>query len=172
MSPEQVCTEAEPLDHERILEKWLDTRCLTGKSAEGFTPTEGKGFVADTLEMAARWSDLPQIYEDVVAAINSVEGTLAGSAHQSHAYVDGACLYFSLRGEVDLHQRQAWYDQVWKAVNEILIAKGSAISHHHGIGLLRSPYIGQALGEGHRVLRDLKAALDPEGLFNPGKFDL
>ncbi|MGC5246244.1 FAD-binding oxidoreductase [Gordonia sp. DT219] len=169
---EQVCAAAQPLDQDAILEKWLDTRYLTGKSAEGFKPTEGKGFVADTLEMAARWADLPQIYDEVVAAINSVEGTLAGSAHQSHAYVDGACLYFSLRGEVNLEHRQDWYDQVWKAVNEILIAKGSAISHHHGVGLLRSPYVGQALGEGHRVLAATKAALDPKGLFNPGKFGL
>jgi hypothetical protein len=50
--------------------------------------------VADTLEMAGPWSDLAAIYTDVVAAINAVPGTLAGSAHQSHAYVDGACLYF------------------------------------------------------------------------------
>jgi alkyldihydroxyacetonephosphate synthase len=169
---EQVCNDAVPLDHEAILEKWLDTRYLTGKSAEGFTPTEGKGFVADTLEMAARWSDLPEIYDAVVGAINSVEGTLAGSAHQSHAYVDGACLYFSLRGEVEMEQRQSWYDEVWAAVNKILLDKESAISHHHGVGLLRSPYVGKALGGGIQVLSGLMDALDPKGLFNPGKFGL
>ncbi|MDI7047758.1 FAD-binding oxidoreductase, partial [Escherichia coli] len=66
----------------------LDTRYLTGKSAEGFK--RSPGFVADTLEMVGPWKDLPGIYADVVAAINAVPGTLAGSAHQSHAYVDGA----------------------------------------------------------------------------------
>jgi hypothetical protein len=35
--------------------------------------------VADTLEMAGPWSDLAAIYTDVVAAINAVPGTLAGS---------------------------------------------------------------------------------------------
>ena len=54
--------------------------------------------------MIGRWRDLPAIYDEVVAAINAVPGTLAGSAHQSHAYVDGACLYFSLRGDVAVDQ--------------------------------------------------------------------
>ncbi|MBA5760416.1 FAD-binding oxidoreductase, partial [Escherichia coli] len=37
------------LDGDAIFEKWLDTRYLTGKSAEGFK--RSPGFVADTLEM-------------------------------------------------------------------------------------------------------------------------
>ena len=35
--------------------------------------------------MIGRWRDLPAIYDEVVAAINAVPGTLAGSAHQSQA---------------------------------------------------------------------------------------
>lgn len=165
-----VCQDATVLDQDAILERWLDTRYLTGKSAEGFKASEG--FVADTLEMVAPWSKLPGIYDRVVAAINSVPGTNAGSAHQSHAYVDGACLYFSLRGTVDVAARQAWYDQVWQAVNSVLIEENAAISHHHGCGLLRSPYVADALGSGFTVLAELKQALDPKGILNPGKLGL
>jgi len=168
---DRVCAGlGEKLDGDAIFEKWLETRFLTGKSAEGFK--RGPGFVADTLEMIGRWRDLPAIYDEVVAAINAVPGTLAGSAHQSHAYVDGACLYFSLRGDVPVDRRREWYRAAWDAANAVLIRHGSALSHHHGVGLLRSPYMKEALGSAFPLLEKVKAALDPGNMLNPGKLGL
>src|SRR5256885_7005936 len=67
---ERVCAPlGERLDGAATLERWLDTRYLTGKSAEGFK--KGPGFVADTLEMCGPWKDLPAIYEEVVAALQA-----------------------------------------------------------------------------------------------------
>ncbi|RYX87062.1 MAG: FAD-binding oxidoreductase [Bradyrhizobiaceae bacterium] len=168
---EKACGElGERLESDAILERWLDTRYLTGKSAEGFTPSPG--FVADTLEMIGPWRDLPAIYEEVVQAINSVPGTLAGSAHQSHAYVDGACLYFSLRGEVEVENRQTWYRQAWDAANAVIIKYNATLSHHHGVGLLRAPYMADSLGTAFPVLETIKTALDPNNILNPGKLGL
>ncbi|MEL4072956.1 FAD-binding oxidoreductase [Ochrobactrum sp. GPK 3] len=168
---EKVCAElGDKLDGDTIFEKWLDTRYLTGKSAEGFK--RSPGFVADTLEMTGCWRDLPAIYDEVVAAINAVPGTLAGSAHQSHAYVDGACLYFSLRGDVDVEKRAEWYRAAWDAANAVLIKYGAALSHHHGVGLLRAPYMKDALGSAFPLLETVKKALDPDNLLNPGKLGL
>lgn len=168
---EQVCKErGEVLDADAMLERWLDTRYLTGKSSEGFTPSPG--FVSDTLEMTGPWSQLPQIYDEVVAAIAAVPGTLAGSAHQSHAYVDGACLYFSLRGEVSVEVRADWYRKAWDAANAVLLKHRAALSHHHGIGLLRAPYMREGLGSAFPVLETVKRALDPKGILNPGKLGL
>ncbi|MCH4542881.1 FAD-binding oxidoreductase [Ochrobactrum sp. POC9] len=168
---EKVCAElGDKLDGDVIFEKWLDTRYLTGKSAEGFK--RSPGFVADTLEMTGCWRDLPAIYDEVVAAINAVPGTLAGSAHQSHAYVDGACLYFSLRGDVDVEKRAEWYRAAWGAANAVLIKYGAALSHHHGVGLLRAPYMKDALGSAFPLLETVKKALDPDNLLNPGKLGL
>lgn len=168
---EKVCAElGDKLDGDTIFEKWLDTRYLTGKSAEGFK--RSRGFVADTLEMTGCWRDLPAIYDEVVAAINAVPGTLAGSAHQSHAYVDGACLYFSLRGDVDVEKRAEWYRAAWDAANAVLIKYGAALSHHHGVGMLRAPYMKDALGSAFPLLETVKQALDPDNLLNPGKLGL
>jgi alkyldihydroxyacetonephosphate synthase len=168
---EKACAElGDRLESDAILERWLDTRYLTGKSAEGFTPSPG--FVADTLEMIGPWRDLPAIYDEVVQAINSVPGTLAGSAHQSHAYVDGACLYFSLRGEVEVENRQKWYRQAWDAANAVIIKYNATLSHHHGVGLLRAPYMAESLGTAFPVLETIKAALDPKNILNPGKLGL
>lgn len=166
-----VCEElGEKLDGDAIFERWLETRYLTGKSAEGFK--RSPGFVADTLEMSGRWSDLPAIYTEVVNAVNAVPGTLAGSAHQSHAYVDGACLYFSLRGDVEVERRGLWYRQAWDAANAVLIKYNAALSHHHGVGLLRAPYMQESLGSAFEVLRTIKRTLDPQNILNPGKLGL
>ncbi|MNX44286.1 putative FAD-linked oxidoreductase [compost metagenome] len=168
---EGVCEElGEKLDGDAVLERWLETRYLTGKSAEGFK--RSPGFVADTLEMAGRWSDLAAIYTEVVNAVNAVPGTLAGSAHQSHAYVDGACLYFSLRGEVEVDRRAQWYRQAWDAANAVLIKYNAALSHHHGVGLLRAPYMQESLGSAFPVLQSIKRTLDPQNILNPGKLGL
>ncbi len=168
---ERVCKPTgEKLDDEAIFERWLDTRYLTGKSAEGFK--KSPGLVADTLEMIGRWRDLSAVYDDVVAAINAVPGTLAGSAHQSHAYIDGACLYFSLRGDVDVSQRAAWYRAAWDAANAVLIKHNTSLSHHHGVGLLRSPYMKASLGDAFSVLAEIKQTLDPQNILNPGKLGL
>jgi len=168
---EGVCEElGEKLDGEAIFERWLETRYLTGKSAEGFK--RSPGFVADTLEMSGRWSDLSAIYNEVVAAVNAVPGTLAGSAHQSHAYVDGACLYFSLRGDVAVEQRATWYRAAWDAANAVLIKYNAALSHHHGVGLLRAPYMQESLGDAFNLMLAVKRQLDPQNLLNPGKLGL
>src|SRR5690554_2066166 len=168
---ERICAvSARRLDDDAIFERWLSTRFLTGKSAEGFTPSPG--FVSDTLEMIGPWRDLPAIYDEVVEALTSVPGTLAGSAHQSHAYVDSACLYFSLRGEVAFSERAAWYRAAWDAANAVVLKHGATLSHHHGVGLLRSPYLASSLGGAFEVLRAVKSALDPGNRLNPGKLGL
>ncbi|MEU6741192.1 FAD-binding oxidoreductase [Streptosporangium sandarakinum] len=169
---EEVCGERSSvtLDGEAVLARWLDERMLVGKSGDGFA--KGPGFVADTCEIAGAWSSLPAIYDEVVAAIEAVPGTLRASAHQSHAYTDGACLYFSLRGDVERERRREWYRAAWDAANEVLIRHGAAISHHHGVGLLRSPYVERSLGSGFATLVAVKQALDPTGIMNPGKLGL
>ena len=48
---------------------------------------------------------------------------------------------------------------------------GGTLSGEHGIGSAKAPYLGWALGEaGVDLTRRIKAALDPQGILNPGKF--
>lgn len=167
----QTCAETgTELDSDAIMERWMDTRYLTGKSAEGFK--KSPGFVADTLEMTGAWADLPAIYDEVVEALVGVPGTLAGSAHQSHAYTSAGCLYFSLRGDVEVADRADWYRAAWDAANAVVIKHGATLSHHHGVGLLRAPYMADSLGSSFQVLTAVKRALDPDNLLNPLKLGL
>jgi glycolate oxidase len=52
-----------------------------------------------------------------------------------------------------------------------VLANNGAITGEHGVGLAKKPWIRQALGEvSFATHRALKAALDPNGILNPGKF--
>lgn len=155
-----------PVDH------WFETRndvSALGRVVE-------MGVVVDTIEVSASWAQLPGLYEQAVQAVRSLEGTLAASAHLSHAYLDGGCLYFTFAGIGSDPDDDAWaeayYNSAWGAVMRATFDHHGSISHHHGVGLLRGPYLSRALGEGFDVLRRVKAALDPNGILNPGKLGL
>ena len=49
---------------------------------------------------------------------------------------------------------------------------GGSMEYCHGVGLRLSHLMDSELGNGLDVLRDLKRALDPQGLLNPGKLGL
>ena len=132
-----------------------------------------KGFAVDTMEVTAPWGAAAQVYADVQQAMMAVEGTKVASAHQSHAYTDGACLYFSFAARPeDPADREAWYTAVWDAGTRAALAAGGSLSHHHGVGLNRSRFMREALGGGLDVLQGIKRALDPNGILNPGKLGM
>ncbi len=128
------------------------------------------GLVVDTIEVAARWSALAALYRAGLAALHATTGTILASAHQSHAYPDGACLYFTFAGQPD--DPEGYYAKAWEALMTATLEAGGTISHHHGIGLNRARWLRAELGTGFGVLESLKAALDPNGILNPGKLGL
>ena len=186
---DEECAGAEALDTD-LVEQWLGHR----NDVSALAPLYRAGIVVDTMEISGSWRALPGIYERSVDALRSIDGTLAASAHQSHAYGDGACLYFTFAGRdpaassadgegaVDRGlgfgdpERDAWaehyYVAAWDAVMGIVSDAGAAISHHHGVGLNRGRFMARALGGSHAVLRTVKEALDPRGILNPGKLGL
>jgi len=132
------------------------------------------GLVVDTMEVTGSWRQLPAIYRQAIDDIKAVEGTLSAGAHQSHAYMDGACLYFTFAGKVgdDPHAKDAYYRAVWDAGTRAVLTHGGALSHHHGVGINRARYMREALGTGLDTLIAVKQALDPNGILNPGKLGL
>ena len=151
-----------------LVDQWLDHR----NDVSALEALISRGFVVDTMEVAAPWGRLAEVYAEGVAAIKAVDGTVAASAHQSHSYVDGACLYFTFAGKVEPERREAYYCAAWDAGTRAALAHGAALSHHHGVGLNRARFVRDALGPAFDVLAAAKAALDPNGILNPGKLGL
>jgi alkyldihydroxyacetonephosphate synthase len=164
---EEECATAERLD-DGLVDRWMSHR----NDVSGLEALTRKGFVVDTMEVAAPWGALPAIYEATTEAILAVEGARVASAHQSHSYLDGACLYFTFAGRPETDDRERFYVEAWDAGTRAVLTHGGALSHHHGVGLNRSRFVAEALSGGLDVLSAVKAALDPAGVLNPGKLGL
>jgi alkyldihydroxyacetonephosphate synthase len=127
------------------------------------------GVLVETLETATFWSDRERLYADVRAALTDVlgEGVLV-LCHVSHVYETGCSLYFTVaarQGEDPIAQWQA----AKAAASDAIIAAGATITHHHAVGTDHRPWFAEEVGEvGVRVLRAIKAELDPAGILNPG----
>lgn len=163
----QECAQAGQLPTD-LVEKWMHHR----NDTSALQALTRKGFVVDTLEIAAPWSALSRIFDDVRAAMLAVPHARAATCHLSHSYLDGACLYFTFAATPPPEQVEATYVALWDAGQTAVLAAGGNLSHHHGIGLNRARFMAQAVGSGMPVLQSLKAALDPAGILNPGKMGL
>jgi alkyldihydroxyacetonephosphate synthase len=161
------CRDAARLD-DALVARWLEHR----NDVSALEALVRKGFVVDTLEIAGPWSRLPAIYRDTTAALMNVSHARVGTAHLSHSYADGACLYFTFAATPPPDEVEATYVALWDAGTRAVLAAGGNLSHHHGVGLNRDRFVADALGPAHDVLLDLKQALDPTGILNPGKLGI
>jgi alkyldihydroxyacetonephosphate synthase len=94
-------------------------------------------------------------------------------AHFSHAYPSGCSIYFTFVGYAERRAAsERLYDAIWRDGLAAATRAGGTISHHHGIGLLKSGYMNGEHREAMTLLRAVKTALDPDGIMNPGKLGL
>jgi alkyldihydroxyacetonephosphate synthase len=163
----EECEEFDGLDA-ALVDRWLEHR----NDVSVLAPLIRSGLVVDTFEIAARWRDLEAVTDAVLGAVRCVAGTLAVSVHQSHAYTTGACCYFTFGGQPPPNERERYYHAVYDVGMGAALARGAALSHHHGVGLNRARFLPDALGSAFDVLVALKATLDPHGILNPGKLGL
>jgi alkyldihydroxyacetonephosphate synthase len=128
------------------------------------------GLIADTIEISAPWTKIEAIYDEAVASLRELDAVVGASAHSSHVYRTGINLYFTfVARHEDSADMEGTYLDCWRRVMEATARNGGGVAHHHGAGRLRKPYLVHDLGEnGVSLLRDIKNAIDPQGLLNPG----
>ena len=128
------------------------------------------GAFVDTMEVAASWDSLADLYHSVRTAIARHALVMA---HFSHAYADGCSIYFTFIGTApDPAAAERLYDAIWRDGLGAATRVGGTISHHHGVGLLRAPYMAGEHRDAMAIFEAAKAALDPDGIMNPGKMGL
>lgn len=133
-----------------------------------------RGVLVETLETAQQWSGHKKLYEGVRAAI---EAELAANGmgglvmcHLSHAYRDGASLYFTVIAGQGPEGGVVNWPKVKKAACEAIRANGGTLSHHHATGIDHAGYIEGEIGAtGIDAIRALRECFDPTGIMNPGK---
>lgn len=161
-----ACTEhgGEPIG-EAPVEHWLAER----NNVPSLLSFIERGFVLDTIEVAAPWDRIHGLYGEVCAALQTVKGLIVASGHSSHSYAQGTNIYFTFVAKPDdSAEAEPTYLACWQRAMEATVRAGGSISHHHGVGRLRTAWMAIEHGEGLTVLRAIKRALDPNGILNPG----
>jgi alkyldihydroxyacetonephosphate synthase len=129
------------------------------------------GGLAETIEVAHFWDGILETYEALKVALAPYASEVLG--HFSHVYPQGTSLYIILLGQVeDDAASEANIMKIWETSMQICLEKNAALSHHHGVGIARLPFIRAQLGSAMNVLERVKYSLDPENIMNPGKLDL
>ena len=131
----------------------------------------GLGVFVETLETAHSWSRLPELYSGVSAALKSALGQRSiVMCHLSHAYADGASLYFTFFARARPGEEIEQWRAAKTAACEAIVAAEGTITHHHAVGRDHAPYMRAEVGElGLEALAAIKERLDPAGVMNPGK---
>lgn len=123
------------------------------------------GVITDTMECAVNWSNMAQVHRDVRAYCKARPNTIC-MTHLSHAYPQGANLYFIfLVRMTDPEEFRAFHAGILDAIQR----SGAAMSHHHGIGKFFGPWLEGSIGRNEfAVLKALKRHFDPDNIMNPG----
>jgi alkyldihydroxyacetonephosphate synthase len=149
------------------VEEWLEHR----NDVRLFYQLTDMGILVDTIEVAAGWPQIGDIYEQVTGRLRrEVPEVISATGHSSHSYPQGTNLYFIVVAQPprDPAEVERVCRSIWSIVMETTLACSGSIVHHHGIGRLRAPWLPRQLGTAYPLLEALKQALDPRGLMNPG----
>jgi alkyldihydroxyacetonephosphate synthase len=130
--------------------------------------------LVETLETAAQWSDLMDLYASVREAIRKTleaRGTPPlVMCHISHLYPNGASLYFTFIAAQEQGAELEQWQAAKSAATDAIVASRGTITHHHAVGRDHAAWLSSEIGDlGVDLLRSLKARLDPAGIMNPGK---
>lgn len=127
------------------------------------------GALCETLETAAGWRDLHALRFAVTTALTeALPGSLV-LCHISHVYPTGASLYFTVVAALGEEPLEQW-GAAKRAACDAIVQSGGTITHHHAVGTDHRPWMADEIGDlGVRILRAVKAEIDPAGILNPGK---
>ncbi|HMO54607.1 MAG TPA: FAD-linked oxidase C-terminal domain-containing protein, partial [Tepidiformaceae bacterium] len=135
--------------------------------------TAGMGTVGDTFETSIPWDRWPEfdrtVREKVTRALQDVCGGGTLTCRFTHVYTDGPAPYYSFQSMGRPGAELEMWGALKKAASDAVIAGGGTITHHHAVGRDHMPwYREQRPPLFADALRAAKAALDPNGVLNPG----
>jgi len=143
-----------------LVDRWLERRF---NFREDIETVKKMGYTLETIEVAAKWSRIVEMYADVMISLSDIKGVAGVGAHLSHIYDQGACVYLTVLFEPNVDV----YWSVWETMAKVTSTHDATISHHHGVGILKRAYARAEVPTG--LLKKLKQALDPKGTLSPDR---
>lgn len=138
-----------------------------------------RGIIADTFETAVTWDRFPEFYSKVRKRVGrAIQDACGGnpvlSCRFTHVYPDGPAPYFTFYAlgsdSGDLDSSLARWRDIKLAANAAVTELGGTVTHHHAVGRDHRPsgYDQQVPPLFLQALSGARAALDPNGIMNPG----
>ncbi len=137
-------------------------------------------FMAESFETTVPYTEIKNVCSRVKAKIAEV-AQQCGVKHKpfvssrvTQLYDTGAVIYFYF-GFVwhGLEDPVAVYSNIEHEAREEILRNNGTISHHHGIGKLRSSFMEPTVGKsGMQLLQSIKNAVDPTNVFAVGNLGL
>ena len=173
----------DPVDLAALLAPLVD-RGLIGDAAIASSEAQAAAMwrIRDSLSEAERAAFGPATQHDISVGVDAMPAFLANAAKAVEAAFPGTHasgfghlgdgnIHFHVRagsrGDPDWLAREG--EAVSRLVHDLVAAAGGSISAEHGIGQMKRAELARLDPGRVAHLRAIKAALDPGGLFNPGK---
>jgi alkyldihydroxyacetonephosphate synthase len=129
--------------------------------------------IGETFETTVPWSQVQQVCQAVSAQLNrehqhyNFPGQPYLSYRVTQLYQTSVCIYFTLgiytHGVIDADRQVSAIEH---ALRQTIIDNGGSISHHHGVGKIRSKYMNATISPASiELLRQVKHSIDPNNIF-------
>jgi len=127
-----------------------------------------------TIETVCRFDNIEKLYYAKKEAIEKgfAEWNTRYIAHFSHWFPWGVMVYDRFiidEPPTDPHEALQLHNRIWTTAARTSLANGGMLNEHHGIGLKLGRLMREQYGTAWPALDNLKHALDPNGIMNPGK---
>lgn len=131
------------------------------------------GMVSDTFETSITWERFEDFHARVMKtareAVERICGKGSVACRFTHVYPDGPAPYYTVLAPGRKGSQVEQWDEIKRAVSDLIIGLGGTITHHHAVGRDHRPWYERQRPEGFaRALRAAKRELDPRGILNPG----
>jgi alkyldihydroxyacetonephosphate synthase len=136
-----------------------------------------RSLIAETFETACTWDRFDELHAAITTAAHQVMAALGApgvlTCRFTHVYPDGPAPYYGVYASGRWGSLVPMWDQIKTGVSEAIAAHGGTITHHHAVGRDHAPWYDRQRPEPFAAaLRAAKAALDPQGILNPGVLGL
>jgi alkyldihydroxyacetonephosphate synthase len=164
---ELACAESARELDPALAERWWDRRY------DFYKPPHHPELPAvwGTIDVVATYARIGAVHRALETAVRDAYAAdgLQLRMHYSHWYRWGTMIYARFlvpEGDLELHDR-IWHDGI-----TAVLEAGGVMNDHHGVGLKLAPYMAAQHGPALDALRNIKRALDPLGIMNPGQLGL
>ena len=127
-----------------------------------------------TLDVVATYSRIEAVYHALHTAVREpyADSGLELRMHFSHWYPWGTMIYGRFIVPDPGPDALALHDRIWEDGMAAALDAGGVMNDHHGVGIKLGPYMRRQHGGALDAMRQIKAALDPNNIMNPGKLGL